>query len=477
MDAADRVFILYSGSVARLFQVYVPTTVVALLVSEIFLTFSCFLIATVIVIDLEPQFFLLYEGGLLRIILVIISILLGLYFHDLYTNVRIRSRTLLLQQFCMVIGIAFLAQAFLSYLSRDLMLPRWLMIIGSTLALLAMPAWRMLYSNVVVRAIAAEQVLFVGASSVAREIAASISEKPELGYRTLGFVEDDVAQDEKLVGGPYLGPLNRLREIVEQTRPSRIIVGLSERRGRMPVYDLLQLRLSGILVEEAASSFEAAFGRICIRELRPSQLVFSSEIGPSPNMVTLQSVYSFAIALAGVIITLPIMLLVALAIKLTSRGPVFHRQVRVGKNDRPFTVLKFRSMYADAEARTGAVWAQKDDPRITPVGAWLRRYRLDELPQFFNVLRGEMSIVGPRPERPEFVSTLSEGIPFYRQRHCVRPGITGWAQINYKYGDTMEDTIMKLEYDLYYIKYLSASLDLYIIFNTLKTVLLGRGAQ
>ena len=163
--------------------------------------------------------------------------------------------------------------------------------------------------------------------------------------------------------------------------------------------------------------------------------------------------------------------------KLTSPGPVLHRQKRVGLNGSVFTLNKFRSMYADAEARTGPVWAQKDDPRVTPVGKWIRRFRIDELPQLLNVLRGEMALVGPRPERPEFVATLSEKIPYYSYRHCVQPGITGWAQINYKYGDTLDDAIMKLEYDLYYIKNLAVSLDFYIIFHTLKVMLFSETAQ
>jgi lipopolysaccharide/colanic/teichoic acid biosynthesis glycosyltransferase len=171
------------------------------------------------------------------------------------------------------------------------------------------------------------------------------------------------------------------------------------------------------------------------------------------------------------------MLIAALAVKLSSPGPVLHRQVRVGLNNSEFTVYKFRSMYVNAEATTGPVWAQKGDKRVTPVGKWLRRLRLDELPQLFNVLKGDMSIVGPRPERPEFVQSLIQQIPYYTYRHCVRPGITGWAQINYKYGSTLEDTIMKLEYDLYYIKNLALSLDLYIIFHTLKVMLFSETAQ
>jgi len=200
-------------------------------------------------------------------------------------------------------------------------------------------------------------------------------------------------------------------------------------------------------------------------------------LGPNQARVGLQSIYSLGIAIAGVVILSPVMLLVFLLVRLSSRGPALYRQRRVGKNDVPFTLYKFRSMFADAEAESGAVWAKKDDPRVTLVGKGLRRLRLDELPQLFNVLRGEMSIVGPRPERPEFVTELEKQIPYYRQRHRIKPGITGWAQVNHKYGDTLEDTIIKLEYDLYYIKNLAPALDAYIIFHTIKVMLLSRGSQ
>jgi exopolysaccharide biosynthesis polyprenyl glycosylphosphotransferase len=216
---------------------------------------------------------------------------------------------------------------------------------------------------------------------------------------------------------------------------------------------------------------------VCTREFRPSQLIFSEELGPRAGSANFQAVYCFIFAVVLLVLTSPLMLLVALAVRLTSPGPILLRQKRVGRGDKIFTVYKFRSMYADAEARTGAVWATRNDPRITPMGRIIRRVRLDELPQLFNVLKGEMAIAGPRPERPEFVKTLSETIPYYRQRHCVKPGITGWAQINYKYGDTIEDTIAKLEYDLYYIKNMSMWLDAYIFFHTVKTMLLTRGAQ
>jgi exopolysaccharide biosynthesis polyprenyl glycosylphosphotransferase len=319
--------------------------------------------------------------------------------------------------------------------------------------------------------------LFVGGSPLLEEMAVHIDEHPELNLAVAGYVDDDTLAGSLRPGGKVLGPISSLREIAAAVRPERIVVGMTERRERMPVSELLELRFAGFIIEEAAATYEAVCLRVCTKELRPAQLIFSGELGPRPKSVLYQSIFNLCFAVVGTLVSLPIMLLTALAVKLSSPGPVLYRQVRVGMDGKLFTVYKFRSMQANAEAGTGAVWAVRGDPRITRVGRILRKLRLDELPQFFNVLRGDMSVVGPRPERPEFVRALSEQIPYYRQRHCVRPGITGWAQINHKYGDTLEDSIKKLEYDLYYIKNISQSLDTYIIFHTLKTMLLSRGAQ
>ena len=461
----------------RLFRVFVPTSVVALVLSEIVLIFACFIISTYLVVDSDPQVFLLYDGGLSRITLVVVSVLLGLYFQDLYNDFRIRSKTLLIQQLCLVIGLVFFSQALLTYINRDLMLSRWVMITGCLMLLVLIPAWRLLYVGVVFRALGAQKLLFLGTNSVALEIAARLVDHPQLGLAGLGFIDDNREKGEELSGGKVLGSIADLREIVLECKPDRIVVGMTERRQALPVYDLLDFRFLGIRIEEAAATYEAAFGRVSTRELRPSQLIFSAELGPRPRSLAIQAIYSKIIGLIGFVLVIPIMLLVALAVRLTSKGPVLFQQSRVGLNGAPFTLYKFRSMRTDAEAETGAVWATRDDPRVTSIGKWLRRLRLDELPQLFNVVRGEMSIVGPRPERPEFVRTLSEQIPFYRQRHCVRPGVTGWAQINYKYGETLEDTIVKLEYDLYYIKNLSPSLDAYILFHTLKVMLFSQSGQ
>ncbi|MCX6595916.1 MAG: sugar transferase [Acidobacteria bacterium] len=463
----------------RLFNVYIPTSVVALLVSEVALLSTCFLIANALMLNVDLGVLYLYDGAMTRQSLVILSIVVGMYFQDMYTQFRVRSRLILVQQICLAIGMAFLFQAVLNYVAPQMLVSRWVMLVGSLLSLIVMPVWRVIYSNEVTKAVAAQRILFIGANPVIMEIAAEIDRSPELGLRYAGFLSDDpIPELETLApGAAILGTVAEVKSVVEKVKPERIVVGLTERRMRLPVNDLLDLRFSGVHIEQAGVLYEATFGRVSTRELRPSELIFSAELGPRPSSVQFQLVYSFLAGLIILILAAPIMVLVAILVKLTSPGPVFYKQTRMGVDDVPFTVMKFRSMRTDAEAKTGAVWATRNDPRVTPLGKWLRKLRLDELPQLFNVLKGDMSMVGPRPERPEFTRLLEEKIPFYRQRTCVKPGLTGWAQINHKYGDTIEDTIAKLEYDLYYIKNLSFALDMYIIFSTVKIVVLGRGAQ
>jgi sugar transferase (PEP-CTERM system associated) len=460
----------------RIFRVSVSGRVLALLVSEIALTSICFLVAAYLVLGVGVTSYFLDEGGLVRAALVVASIILGLHFIDLYTRIQVKSRMRLLMDLNQVIGIALLTQGLISYASPQLRLGRGIMLVGTLMSFVVLFAWRILYAGFIVSA-AGERILFLGANPIVEEVADHIAAHPELGLSIVGYLTNGVALGTELRGGKVLGPIGDVRRVATEIQPSRIVVGMTERREKMPVPDLLELRFAGFAIEEAGSTFEAVCGRVSTKELRPSQLIFTGELGPRLGSLFIQDVLNFLVSLMGVVVTLPIMLLVALAVKLTSHGPALYKQIRVGKNGVPFLLYKFRSMRVDAEAQTGAVWATKDDPRTTPIGKFLRRLRLDELPQFYNVLRGEMSLVGPRPERPEFVKTLSEQIPYYRQRHCVKPGITGWAQINHKYGDTLEDTVTKLEYDFYYIKNISTSLDAYIIFHTLKTMLLSRGGQ
>jgi exopolysaccharide biosynthesis polyprenyl glycosylphosphotransferase len=455
------------------FRRIVPGRIAALLALEFLLIYSCYVAATFALLRLDAQVFLLDDNGWLRIFVVTCCLVLGIYFHDLYSDLRVQLRDLM-QYAVVVAGAAFLAEALLSYLKlQQLVVPARPMIAGSGLTIAALLGWRVFFVRVLLKVMPSERVIFLGNSPIVQEIVAQLESHPEKGLTALGFLDDCDS-----TCGKRLGSLAELNAVVCQFHPDRIVVALTERRSSLPVDRLLHVRLSGVRVEDVLTTYETAFERISTRVLRPSQLIFSStELGPNQNRVLLQSVYSTAAAGLAALIAAPVMLAVAILIKLTSPGPALFRQQRVGKNDRLFTLYKFRSMVTDAEAQSGAVWAKRNDPRVTALGRWLRRLRLDELPQLLNVLKGDMSIVGPRPERPEFVSDLEKIIPYYRHRHCIKPGITGWAQINHKYGNTIDDAKMKLEYDLYYIKNLAPALDAVIMFRTAKVMLLSRGAQ
>jgi sugar transferase (PEP-CTERM system associated) len=255
------------------------------------------------------------------------------------------------------------------------------------------------------------------------------------------------------------------------------VVSLAEARGMLPMDRLLEMKLvDGVRFDHLPSVYEEYTGKIAVENLRPSWLIFSEGFRKTRLLVTAKRALDLSLASIGLLAAAPIMALVAIAVRRSSPGPALYHQTRVGQNGRPFTVHKFRSMRNDAEAGTGAVWAQRGDPRVTGLGRFLRRTRLDELPQLWNVLRGDMSFVGPRPERPEFVSDLTQQIPFYGQRHAVRPGLTGWAQVRHSYGSSVADALQKLQFDLYYIKHMSVGFDLYIILETTKTVIMRRGS-
>lgn len=460
----------------RLFRVSIPSSVLALVISETLLLTCCFLAAAYWSAEYSFDLYFAEEGSIGAIIFAVLVIQTGLYLSDLYDNLRQHATTLYLQQLCLILGAALLLQSMLSYVHSRLVLSKWVMLPAAALILIALPLWRKLFHTLMARQLGFEKVLFLQGAPIVEEIIAQLRRKPEFGLMVLGYLDGTRCAALEQLETPYLGTVASLDETVRKLDPDRIVVGDFE-RDTLPLDRLLELRFSGIHIEEAAVTYETLFGRVSTEDLRTAQLIFSTEMGPRRSSIQLQALYAIPISIVGLVLTSPIMAVVALLVKLTSPGPVLYRQIRSGRNNKPFHLYKFRSMYINAEAQSGPVWATKDDPRITPVGRWLRRLRLDELPQFFNVLRGDMSIVGPRPERPEFVKVLEEKIPLYRQRLCVKPGITGWAQINHKYGDTMEDTLIKLEFDLYYIKNMTPALDLYIIFHTAKVMLLSRGAQ
>lgn len=458
----------------RLFRLLVPTSVVALLLSEILLIIASYTVAALFTLSVDPYVYLIDERNYWKILLVAACIVAGLYLQDLYTEFRITSRILLIQEVCLAVGSALLVLALLGYISVEYLLPRWLMVFGSSGVVILDPLWRIFYWKYGVAALSKERVVLLGNSSMLAETTRQLMWKPHLGYNILGYLCEERPVDFPV---PCLGHVSEVIKVCGELKPTRIVVGMEERRKRLPMAQLLEIRFQGVLIEDAADTYEMAAQRVFSSKIQPAQLIFTSELGPRQSALAVQNIYSLTFGAMGLVCSLPVMLLVAIAVKLSSAGPILYRQRRVGMSGRLFTLYKFRSMFVDAETRTGAVWAAKDDPRITPLGRILRRFRLDELPQFFNVVRGDMSIVGPRPERPEFVEMLAARIPYYRQRLAVKPGITGWAQINHKYADSELDAMLKLEYDLYYIKHLAPALDFYIIFHTLKVMLLQRGAQ
>lgn len=325
----------------------------------------------------------------------------------------------------------------------------------------------------------AQNVLILGTGVTAQEVARQLLKQRLSGLKVIGFLAEDAGDvGRRIVNPTVVGTVDELALVARRYRARRIVVALDDRRGRMPVEDLLRCRIEGMQVEEAASLLERLTGQIPIKNLRPSLLVFSPGFSESRLQRRLKYGGELLLALLMLLVLAPIMFVVALAVRLTSPGSALYSQERVGERGRTFRLLKFRTMRIDAESASGPVWASGDgDPRITYVGRFLRKTRLDELPQLVNVVRGEMSFVGPRPERPHFVAELRKVIPFYDERHSVRPGITGWAQVKSGYGSSIEDAQLKLEFDLFYIKHASFSVDVGILLDTLKVVVVGRGAR
>jgi len=322
-----------------------------------------------------------------------------------------------------------------------------------------------------------ERLLFLGATPLAEQLTAELG-ATNTGYEVLGYVDDDPANAACLNNGfRILGTSRQLQEIVAATKAGMIVVALAERRGVFPMQEILECKLRGVRIEDWPTFYEKLTGKIIVQNLRPSWLVFSEGFNRTRVTRLVKRVVDLALSTLFLALGWPILLLAAIAIKLDSPGSVFVRQERVGERGRIFRLLKFRTMVDDAEAQTGPVWTSEKDPRITRVGRLLRKTRLDEFPQILNVIKGEMSFIGPRPERPHFVAQLQEKIPYYTQRHVIKPGITGWAQVRYSYGATIEDAEQKLQYDLYYVKNMSIFLDMLILLSSIQVVLFGKGAR
>jgi sugar transferase (PEP-CTERM system associated) len=454
----------------RLFNVYYPTRKLVLLGCELLLVAGSFLIAASIVVQ-DPYIALFYDNGLLKIAVVTLMTLLLTYYFDLYGPRRTSAAWEVYFRLLLVLSVLSFILAGLVFLFPDLDIGPNVLVVGVSILTVFLFFWRWAYEWILAFPIFRERVYVLGSGERARTVVQLLRESRDAGMDVIGWKGESEPQ----------GGLDRFAAELRAFRQpgpniDRVVVAMEDRRDAMPVRELLELRVRGVVIENASTLQERLSGKLPLIGLNPSTLIFTDGFRMSPSQQLFRRLLSFVVSLTALVICLPFIPFIILAVRLSSPGPIFFNQTRVGQRGQLFTAHKFRTMRADAEAH-GAVWASKNDPRITPVGGFMRKTRLDEIPQLWNVLRGEMGFVGPRPERPEFVQWLSQEIPYYDLRHMIRPGITGWAQVRYRYGASLEETKHKLEYDLYYIKHQSIGLDLLIMFETIKTIILRRGAQ
>jgi sugar transferase (PEP-CTERM system associated) len=452
---------------------------VLLLLAEAALVYGAIIAAVYIRVGVDgAPFELIDKYGYWKAGIATFFCLAAFYLFDLYDFVVMHDRRELVLRLVQALGLAWIALAFAFYAFPALMLGRSIALIALPLALGLGVAWRVSIHWFLGHPGIGERILIVGSGEQAVEVAREVLNRPDAGFRIVGFVgTNSELLGKSLINPRVIGLTEQLEAIVKREGIDRIVVAMGERRGQLPTDRLLQLSLAGnVSIEEGATFYERVSGRVSLNMIRPSWLIFSGR-GRQAKLTTIsRNTVHWLVALIGFLLCVPLMLVTALLIKVDSRGPVFYKQERVGKNGRRFVLMKFRSMKVDAE-KSGPVWASKSDDRTTRVGRIIRKVRIDEIPQFLNILKGEMSFVGPRPERPHFVAQLAEEIPYYEQRHLIAPGLTGWAQIKYPYGASIEDARQKLQYDLFYIKNYSLVLDAVIMFETIKIILFGRGAQ
>jgi sugar transferase (PEP-CTERM system associated) len=409
-----------------------------------------------------------------------IIVVLSFYYSDLYAIDQTLSIRELLLRLMGGTGLACILIGFISYpipqLGKTLYASEMILLISG------LCAWRIGFMRVIEKTPIRAKVIVVGLQAIGKLVAEELLKQKKLGMQVVGFVGQGVGELTLSYGNPVRVSLpiyqpSSLAMLFDCKTADRILLACGEGYEDALGRELVRLRTLGVAIEDCHSFYERLVGKIAVADLSAEWLVRCKGFRRDRLVLASKRAVDIGAALAGLILGFPVLLLTAIAIKLDTRGPILYRQERVGQNDQNFTIYKFRSMSERAEADVGPVWAVKDDPRVTRVGRLIRKLRIDEIPQMVNVLKGEMSFVGPRPERAFFVQNLNKKIPYYSLRHSVKPGITGWAQICYPYGDSEQDAVEKLQYDLYYMKNLSVLFDLQIIFESLKVVLLGSGAR
>src|SRR5690242_18163875 len=399
------------------------------------------------------------------------------YYNDLYDLRVVRSFSLFASRLLQSFGVALMLLGLFYTIVPDAGMTEGAFVSGLLVAAGLLVPLRAIGYTIMRRRAFADRVLVLGAGPLARRVIHEIESRPNFRYAVVGVVDDGSGTEAGDLPYPVLGPLERLDKIIDDVKPDRLIVALTERRGRMPMGQLLECGTKGILVEDGLRTYEYFTGKLPIEALTPSFLVFSGAFRKSRLQMAWRRVVSLLAALVGLVVTAPLMAVIAIAIKLDSRGPLFYVDERAGLNGQPFWLIKFRTMHPAAPGASPQVWERDDSTRITRVGRWIRPLRMDELPQFWNILVGDMDLVGPRPEILSNVQAMTEQIPYYSLRHSVRPGLTGWAQTRFGYSVSLEQVTEKMRYDLFYIKQMSFWLDLRILVDTVKIVLFGRGAK
>ncbi len=417
-------------------------------------------------------------------VIFIVVLLFSAHLMEVYDrNKNLTNRAILINiAFEMITSFSLLSVVY--YLDSDLMLGRGVLAVSLSFFAFLQFCWHSIYLMGKSHPRFSQRVIVLGTGPLAAQIGKMVSSNERnftlAGYATCYIDSKGETTDPAQLDVPQemiLGNCDSLLDIVLRVQAEVIVVALSERRGIFPLADVLRCKLNSIQVMDAPSFYELVQGKLMLESITPSWFIFASGFRRTTIFSITKRTIDIILSFFGLLITLPFFPFIALAIKIDSKGPVFFRQERVGDKEKLFVLYKFRTMKQDAEKGTGAVWAEKNDPRVTTLGRFFRGSRIDEIPQLINVLKGEMSFIGPRPERPEFVEKLKQVIPYYSKRHFIKPGLTGWAQVRYRYGSTVEDAVEKLRFDLYYIKNICPFLDTLIFFETIKVVLFGFGGR
>lgn len=420
-----------------------------------------------------------YFDGILRYtlqaMLVTFIFQICLYYFDLYDFSVTSSFSDTAARTTQAFGAGCISLSIIYYMVPTTIISAEIFFTGYLVICGCIAVWRFFYALVLDRRMFAQPILILGTGVIAENIANEIENKRDSAYKIVAYAGDGEPRVNRHQV-PVVHDKTEIFSVAAARKAEKIIVALDDKRGNTPVKELLDCKLKGMSIVKGIEFYESLTGKILVEKVNPTWIVFSEGFKQGGSLQTIKRAVDILLASFGLLISLPIILVTSVIIKLESPGTVFYTQDRVGEKGTIFKVIKFRSMRSDAE-KDGPVWASKNDSRVTRVGNFIRKVRIDEIPQMWSVLKGDMSFVGPRPERPVFVAQLTKDIHYYSLRHNIKPGITGWAQICYPYGASEEDALRKLEYDLYYVKNMSVCMDLLIVFQTIKTVLFQRGAR